>query len=343
MDFSVMFWGDASSCEDVGRYHQDVVRLAKVADEEGFVGVWLPERHFNPWGGQHPNPAVLAAALAVTTRSVRLRAGSVVLPLHHPIRVAEEWAVVDNLSGGRAELSIATGWNADDFVFAPDNYRNRKSEVWSTIETVQRLWRGESHRARNGNGQTAEVSTYPRPRQPHLPIWITSAGGVDTMEEAGRRGFGLLTHLLGQDFDTLAGKLARYYACRAEAQVSSQPRVALMVHAFLGRRRSEVKETVRPALRSYLQNSAALAIPAEKRAEWAGISDVVKRQMAETAFERYFETASLMGTTESCLPLVARLREMGVTEICCLIDFGLPTDLVAESLRHLTELREAAL
>src|SRR5690606_38951972 len=71
---------------------------ARFADANGFEAVWTPERHFHAFGGHYPNPSVASAALATVTANVAIRAGSVVLPLHSPVRVAEEWAVVDNLS-----------------------------------------------------------------------------------------------------------------------------------------------------------------------------------------------------------------------------------------------------
>ena len=71
---------------------------ARFADRHGFAAVWTPERHFHAFGGLYPNPAVTGAALAAITERIGIRAGSVVLPLHNPIRVAEEWSVVDNLS-----------------------------------------------------------------------------------------------------------------------------------------------------------------------------------------------------------------------------------------------------
>ena len=73
-------------------------------------------------------------------------AGSVVLPLHNPIRVAEEWSVVDNLSNGRVGLSFASGWHARDFVLQPENFKNRRELMANGIETVKALWRGESSR-----------------------------------------------------------------------------------------------------------------------------------------------------------------------------------------------------
>ena len=84
---------------------------ARFADRNGFEAVWTPERHFHAFGGLYPNPSVTGAALAAITENVGIRAGSVVLPLHSPIRVAEEWAVVDNLSrrAGRRSRSPPVG------------------------------------------------------------------------------------------------------------------------------------------------------------------------------------------------------------------------------------------
>jgi len=341
MDFGIMFWGDALSANRVTRdYYRGLVNVARFADEHDFSGVWLPERHFHPWGGQHPNPSVMAAGLATVTSRIKLRAGSVVLPLHNPIRVVEEWSVVDNLSGGRCELSIATGWKDDDFLLAPERYRTRHADVWETVRTVQNVWAGERLAGENGHGARIEVSTYPRPVQPTLPIWITSAGNPETIGRAGSGGFGLLTHLLGQDLSSLAKKLAIYQQKRSAAGFEGPGRVALMVHAFLGSDRARVKQTVRPALMEYLLNSADLTVPREKRAEWERTDARTKTQLMELAFERYFETGSLMGTPASCKPIVERLRTMGVTEVCCLVDFGLPLDLVLEGMEHLAELRK---
>ena len=137
-------------------------------------------------GSLYPNPAVLHAALARETRRIRLRAGSVVLPLHHPIRVAEEWAVVDNLSNGRVELSFAPGWNTGDFLFAPDRYESRYDVMYAGMDQVRRLWAGELFRARTA-GQAVEVRTYPTPVQKTLPMWITAAGSERSFQQAGER------------------------------------------------------------------------------------------------------------------------------------------------------------
>lgn len=344
MDFGIMFWGDALAANGISQdYYKGLVQLARKADEHGFAGVWLPERHFHAWGGQHPNPAVLAAAVATVTRKIRLRAGSVVLPLHNPLRVVEEWAVVDNLSGGRAEISIASGWKEDDFVLAPQQYSNRRADQWETIETVRKLWRGEKLSDENGAGVRIQVSTYPRPVQKELPIWITSAGNVETISKAGSGGFGLLTHLLNQDIATLGKKLGAYQKGRRDAGFQGPGRVALMVHTHVGRDTNRVRETVRGAMTSYLLNSADLTIQRHEREEWNRMDASSKMQIMEIAFERYFAAGSLMGTPVSCKSLVERLAGIGVTEVCCLIDFGLPLETVLDGMPYLGELRELCL
>ena len=100
IDFSLFYFA-ADAAEAAGGKYRLLLEGAKYADEHGFSAVWTPERHFHPFGGLYPNAALTGAAVAAVTRRIGIRAGSVVLPLHNPIRVAEEWSVVDNLSNGR--------------------------------------------------------------------------------------------------------------------------------------------------------------------------------------------------------------------------------------------------
>ena len=101
LSFTLYFFSDDGAKDSPDKYRL-VLESAKFADRNGFSAVWTPERHFQDFGGLYPNPSVLSAALAMITERVQIRAGSVALPLHHPVRVAEEWSVVDNLSNGRA-------------------------------------------------------------------------------------------------------------------------------------------------------------------------------------------------------------------------------------------------
>jgi len=160
MKFGLMFFSGSDRPDGTDRYAL-VLDAARLADRAGLCAVWTPERHFDEFGGLFPNPSVLGAALAVTTERVQVRAGSLISPLHDPIRVAEEWAVVDNLSHGRVAISFGSGWNADDFVFCPDQYQERQARMYRDIDEVTRLWRGEATTRRNGAGTSVLFTRIP--------------------------------------------------------------------------------------------------------------------------------------------------------------------------------------
>jgi natural product biosynthesis luciferase-like monooxygenase protein len=343
--------GDAST-----RYRL-LLEGAKFGDENGFEAVWTPERHFHTFGGLYSNPSVAGAALAAITSRIGIRAGSVVSPLHHPVRLAEEWALVDNLSGGRVGVSFASGWQANDFVFAPENFRDRKRIMFENIDTVKRLWRGEVLMYRGGNGQEAAVRIFPTPIQKELPVWVTAAGNPETFEQAGACGANLLTHLLGQKFDDVEAKIAIYRSARRKAGWEGRGRVTLMLHTFVGTSMETVKEAVREPMCRYLETSLDLIrnapfafptfkAPSEEIAQKVtqGLKDFSGEEMRLLlgfAFERYFETSGLFGTVERCVEIVRRCAEADVNEIACLIDFGVPTEEALEGLVLLNEVRKA--
>ena len=206
---------------------------ARCADRNGFEAVWTPERHFHAFGGAYPNPSVVGAAVAAVTERVRIRAGSVVLPLHSPARVAEEWAVVDNLSGGRVDISFAGGWQPNDFVLNPGAYATAREQLPAMIDTVRRFWRGDTIELPGHDGRPVGVRTLPRPVQPELPVWLTSAGSTATFERAGTLGVNLLTHLLGQSVDQLAENIAAYRSAWRDAGHPGEGQVTLMLHTYL--------------------------------------------------------------------------------------------------------------
>src|SRR2546428_949605 len=174
MRFSLFFFSSREPSEQP-RYGP-LLELVRHADLRAFEAVWLPERHLVEFGALYPDPATLGAALAVSTRNVHIRAGSVVLPLHHPLRVCETWSIVDNLSGGRVGVSFASGWHPNDFVFAPDLYEGRREGMFEAVDVVRRLWRGESVVMRGPSAAAVAVRARPRPVQPELPVWITTGG-----------------------------------------------------------------------------------------------------------------------------------------------------------------------
>ena len=357
MDFSLFYWGNDDGAGP--RKYELLLEGAKFADTHGFKAVWTPERHFHAFGGPFPNPAVTGAAVAAVTRNIDVRSGSCVAPLHHPLRIAEEWAVIDNLTNGRAGLGIASGWHPVDFVMRPENAPpNNKAAMFDTIDKVRRLWRGEEVAFDRGNGEMVPVQSLPRPVSRELPLWLTIAGNPDTWREAGEIGANVLTHLLGQSIEEVAEKIGLYHAALRKA--GHDPKdftVTLMLHTYVARSRELARETARGPMKAYLLSAAGLvkqyawAFPAFKKPK--GVSnpmDIDLRSLSQDevdgildyAFNRYFEDSGLFGTVEDCLRRVEQLKQIGVGEIGCLIDYGIPTQQVLEGLFPLAEVLRRA-
>ncbi len=263
LGFSLFYF--ASEASGTGHHaYRLLIEGARFADENGFEAIWTPERHFHAFGGLFPNPAISSAMLAGMTRNVKLRAGSSVLPLHHPIRLAEDWALVDNLSNGRAGIAIASGWQPNDFVLRPEAFLDRKKRMIDGVDTLRRLWRGDPVAFPDHKGEPVEIEIHPKPMQAELPLWITAAGNPETFVAAGELGCGVLTHLLGQDFDELEEKIRSYRVAWAEAGHPGKGQVTLMLHTFVGEQEDQVRETVRAPMKGYLKSAVDLV----RRASW---------------------------------------------------------------------------
>ncbi|WP_097934394.1 MULTISPECIES: MupA/Atu3671 family FMN-dependent luciferase-like monooxygenase [unclassified Streptomyces] len=348
MDFGLFYF--ANDNEDVSDRYRLLIEGAKFADTHDFASVWTPERHFHAFGGLYPNPAVTGAAVAAVTERVAVRAGSVVAPLHHPVRVAEEWSIVDNLSKGRVGIAFASGWHAADFLLRPEGYATRRSGLIDTVKSIRSLWRREPASYVDGAGESVEVTVFPPPVQSELPVWLTSAGNPQTFREAGEMGAGVLTHLLGQGVDVLEKRIAEYRQSFRDHhdETEGDGHVALMLHTFIGGDRETVRETVRAPFSKYLASSFDLVIHAARAAGENAVALDLNTMtqsdidfMVGQAFDRYFQTSGMFGTVEDALQVCEKLYEIGVDEIACLIDFGVDTDDVLNSLVHLDELRQA--
>ncbi|MBU2983345.1 LLM class flavin-dependent oxidoreductase [Lentibacter algarum] len=352
MDFGLFYWGNDDG-PGKQKYHL-LLEGAKFADAHGFSSVWTPERHFHAFGGPYPNPSVTGAAVAAVTENIAVRSGSCVVPLHHPLRVAEEWAVIDNLTNGRAGLSIASGWQPDDFVLRPENAPpNNKTAMFEALDTLRKLWRGEPVSYPNGSGKDVEIVTQPRPISKELPIWVTTAGNPDTWREAGENGANVLTHLLGQSIDEVGEKIKIYR--EALARAGHEPdafTVTLMLHTYVADTRAHAREIARGPMKDYLNAAAGLikqyawAFPAFKKPKGVEnpfqldldiLEDDELDAILEFAFERYFEDSGLFGTVDECLDRVEELKRIGVDEIGCLIDYGIAPETVLEGLKPLAE------
>jgi natural product biosynthesis luciferase-like monooxygenase protein len=346
MDVSIMFFGadDGDTRSHAAKY-ADILAIARAADALGFDALWTPERHFQDFGQVFPNPAVLSAALAVATERIALRAGSVVLPLHHPLRVAEDWAVIDNLSGGRVGISVATGWHSADFVLAPDKYQDRRAHAMSSVALLRRLWSGEGVTLPDGTGVPTEVRPRPRPISPGLPLWLTASGSLDTWITAGRLRANVLSTTAGHSRTELTERIRvyreTYDAAPEQPGAAGRGTVTLMTHTYVALDDADALNQVEAPLRAYLRSYVAQTASNRQAVSGSGTLTAADTDMlTEFALRRYLTWGSLLGSAETCAKSLDDLRDLGCDEVACFIDFGLEREEVLASLHRLADVRK---
>ncbi|MFJ5104713.1 amino acid adenylation domain-containing protein [Streptomyces sp. NPDC088554] len=342
-DFSLYFFGDYPEDAEHDKYTL-IMDAADFADHHGFHALWFPERHFNSFGALFPNPSVLAAALAARTSRIRLHAGSVVLPLHHPIRVAEEWSMVDNISGGRAGLCFASGWHATDFALAPEHFGRHREVMYEQLATVRQLWSGQPVTVTAGDGKPAEIRLYPRPVQEQPPMYVAVVGNPDSYRQAAAHDLGVVTNLMTQTVEQLAENIALYRRTRAEHGLDpAAGRVVVLVHTYLGDNAERARaEAYRPFV-SYLRSSLSLFDQVTNSLGFEVDLDNTSEDDVEfllgRAYERYCDSRALIGDEHTAAETVRRLVDAGADEIACFVDFGVPKEKVLAALPALDRVR----
>ncbi|MCO6008064.1 amino acid adenylation domain-containing protein [Actinoallomurus purpureus] len=342
-EFSLYFFGDYPKQSAAASY-EHLLSAATFADQNGFHAVWIPERHFHSFGSLFPNPSVLAASLAGRTSRIRLHAGSVVLPLHNPIRVAEEWSVVDNLSGGRVGISFASGWHSNDFVLAPDNYGRQREVMYEYLDTFRQLWAGDPVRVASGSGEQIDVTLHPAPVQDAPPLFAAVLSNPESYERAARSGLGIVTNLMSQSIEDLRENISLYRRTRAAHGFDPETgRVVVLVHTYLGDDAVRARREAFQPFCDYLRSSLTLF---NNVANSLGIDvDLAETEqddldfVLERAYERYCESRALIGSVAGSRAVMDALIAAGADEIGCFIDFGVAPDLMLAALPELDALR----
>ena len=171
--------------------YRDVVELARLAETLGFDSVWVSEHHGSS-DGYLPSLLPLLAGLATATDRVQLGTGVILTPFHHPLRLAEDAAVVDQLSGGRLILGLGLGWREEEFRMFDVPPGERVRRTVETVDILRKAWTGDRFSHDGRAFQLDDVRVTPRPAQePGPPIYL---GGMveKSIKRAGRLGDGYI-------------------------------------------------------------------------------------------------------------------------------------------------------
>jgi alkanesulfonate monooxygenase SsuD/methylene tetrahydromethanopterin reductase-like flavin-dependent oxidoreductase (luciferase family) len=293
----------------VQRY-RDTIEQAVFAETLGFESVWPVEQHFNPSLSIMPAPMLPLAAIAERTQRLRLGIAIILLPLSHPLRVAEEVATLDVMSNGRVEFGVGRGAIPNHFRgfgVAQAESRDRMAEG---LEIIRRAWTEDRVTFRGRFYQIDQIGVVPKPvQQPHPPIRV-AANSEDTFELMGREGYPIFVASQVNPFHRLARFIPAYRAARAAA---GHPKIGgddltLLAPVYVGDNDAEIRRDTEAGIRHLLETVASLYESNNPKSEGGARRLMQLAQKArETSYQQARDAMALFETPEKC---VERIREL---------------------------------
>lgn len=322
--------------KEVYDYQIEVVELL---EELGFDGVWVAEHHFREYGLVN-NTFALLANLAARTERLRLGTGIVVLPLHNPIHVAEEAAMVDLLSDGRLELGIGRGYQAIEF----DNFNLDLSEARDrfneSLEVILGLWTedGFTHKGRFFETRNP-LTLLPKPLQkPHPPLHI-AAVSPETVEIYAARGLPILADPAAP-FKKIAKAAETWHSTAAANGVDSDTvelvaSRSVYVAPTLEQARADQARFEASFDRSRIFNVQSAPIDAKTGEVAKGFEYYQNRYLKGGSVDNDFrwEQLEVIGDPERVIGQIKMIQEMGYSNLMC--DFGSTRPVPIEEMREI--------
>src|SRR5437867_230048 len=304
---------------------RDVFELAERADAWGMDCVWLGEIHFTPT--RSVISASLQVASAIATRTRRLRVGTAVqvLPLNHPLRIAEEVATVDHISEGRFEFGIGRSGVVRTYDIYGVPYGESQARFREALEIIREGWKGEPFSYEGEFYRIQNAIVTPRPYQkPHPPIRMATTSD-ETFGAAGQMGLPIFVGLRATEIADLQRQLAPYRQAWREAGHAGPPSVYLRIPVYVSTTERGAVEEPRESLTAFFARQTELARAAVGRAG-AGPADRRRFQaerMASLSYEALLARKVAFGTARGVIDRLAQLRaELGLDGIVAELNPG---------------------
>ncbi len=283
--------------------------LIDVAEAGGLDAVWLAELHFSPRRSVLASPMLLAGAIGARTSKIKIGTAVQILPLCHPLQLAEEAATVDHISRGRLIFGVGRSGFARTYAAYGVPYAESRERFAETLEIVRRAWTCDTFSFSGKYFSYHDVCVVPKPyQQPHPPI-RAAATSVDTFPAIGAQGFDLFAAVRTGTLSELGPNLKSYRTAYAEAGHPGKGGVFLRVPVYVAPSFEEAVEDTRDSIMGfYRQLGQQLEASArESGARAIEQRDVRGRRMQEASFEDVLEEKVIVGTPEM---VVSRLRKI---------------------------------
>ena len=314
------------------------------AERWGLDALWLAELHFDPDRSVAAAPLCLAAAAAARTARLRIGIGVQVLPLAHPLRLAEEAATVDQISRGRLILGVGRSGVARTYEAYGVPYGESQSRFTEVLRILQAAWSHDEVSHAGAHYRFESVSVTPRPFRPGGPPIRVAASSADTYAAIGRMGFPLFAGVRHEGIAHIAPLIAAYRAAWREAGHPGQGQAYLRFPAYLAATEANARAEAEASLIHYYRAQGALLADSARRAGVAPAAAAERARQARVLNDMTFEEASrgivLIGTPDSFAARLAEVRDaLGLDGILAELDTGgrIPHAQVRTALRLLCQ------
>ena len=341
MDFGLFFLMQRDEAWSEQAVYESALEQMLDAESLGYHSVWIAEHHFADYG-ICPAPPVLAAYLAARTTTLRLGMGVSLLPLHHPVDLAEQLAVLDVVSGGRLDVGVGRGNRPVEFEGLRVPQIENRERFDETLAVMVKAWTEERFSFDGRYFQIPEVRVIPKPVQhPHPPLYVVCVS-ADTIEATALRGLPMLNSILRGPVDQLVAQRDAYInACRkagrTEAEITTLlSRWGVSRHVYVAPTDAEALAQTHDAEMWYQEALRKFLIP-ERIERVHPLLQPGFRAMAEkfahVSWDDLVRETVAFGSPDTVAERIAELGRLGVGEVLCWMNFGgLPQHQVRRSM-----------
>ncbi|GEN35423.1 LLM class flavin-dependent oxidoreductase [Aneurinibacillus danicus] len=291
-----------------------VLEQTEVADQLGYESVWFAEHHFSEYGIL-TSPQMLLTAAAQRTKNIRLGVSIVSLPFHNPIRIAEDYALLDVLSNGRLNLGLGSGYLPHEFTGFNVDGKDKAFRFNDSLAVIEKAWSGETFSHEGEYYQFSDVQLQVIPKQAQVPVWIGTLSSRGA-QYVGKMGYNIMgvPYVASNSIAELKQVIDDYKKAYHEAGHDEQKiNIPLALHTYIAETREEAERIAKPHLNLYLET--------RQYGKGAQYEDLEAREQL------------LIGTPEDVIHMLRKYQEVGCDHIMMLMNFGgLPHNKVLKSM-----------
>ena len=326
MKFGLHYQLPCTGTQSPVQRYRDTIEQAVHAESLGFESIWPVEQHFNPQLSIMPAPLLLLTAVAERTTTLRLGIAIVLLPLSHPLRVAEEIAVLDVISNGRVEFGIGRGSIPTHFSGFGIDQTESRGRMMEALDMIRQAWTSERVSYHGQFYSVDDIAVVPKPvQQPYPPI-RAAANSLDTFELMGRLGYPIFVASQVNPYAKMRELIPVYHQARAAAghAEARAEDISLLGPLYVGNSQGQIRAELEPSIRRFLQSVSSIysSQGQDLGPESSRIKEVLERVRRMT-YDKVAEVMGIFETPQACVERLQALHEeFGMGRMICWFNPG---------------------